>query len=186
MSNEIKKALRIENTLDKKSADFLSKALAANTTEGFNYIKFRQAINAMDKIGLDEATSFKSAFATANTIGLTKTGLVSSAKHYLSVLMNEKGKFDEALAHRVKEKIASKSEQVLKLEQRIEEMKKKIVELEKKISESQQKIDAADEDVEREKEKIRLTQENFEHTFTTFVKVIKDDIAKVNEHIQTK
>jgi chromosome segregation ATPase len=183
MSNEIKKALGIANTLDKKSADFLSKALATNTTEGFNYIKYRQALNAMEKIGLDEATSFKSAFATANTIGLTKTGLISSAKHFVSVLMNEKGKFDEALAHRVKEKIASKGEQVLKLEQRIEEMKKKIVELEKRMSDSQQKIDAADEDVEREKEKIRQTQENFENTFNAFVKVIKDDIARVNEHL---
>ena len=183
MSNEIKKALGIGTTLDKKSADFLSKAIATNTIEGFNYIQYRQALNAMEKMGMDEATSFKSAFATANTIGLTKTGLISSAKHYLSILMNEKGKFDEALAHRVKDKIASKSEQVLKLEQRIEEMKKKIADLEKRIGESQHKIDAADDDVEREKEKIRLTQESFETAFNAFVKVIKDDIARVNEHI---
>lgn len=183
MSNEIKKALGIGNKHDKKSVDFLSKAISTSSTEGFNYIKYRQALNAMAKIGLDEATSFKSAFATANTIGLTKTGLISSAKHYLSVLMKEKGKFDEALAHRVKDKIASKSEQVLKLEQRIEEMKKKIGELEKRIGDSQQKIDAADEDVEREKEKIRQTQENFETAFNAFVKVINDDIARVNEHI---
>ena len=62
MSNEIKKALGIKSTLDKKSADFLSKALAANKTDGFNYIKYRQALNAMDKIGLDEATRIQVCF----------------------------------------------------------------------------------------------------------------------------
>ena len=183
MSTEIKKALSISSDLDKKSTDFLSKALASNATDGFDYIKYRQAIQAMEKIGLDETTALKSAFATASTMGLTKSGLVNSAKHYLSVLMDEKGKFDEALNNRVKDKIASKRDMVLKLEQRIEEMKKKIAELEAKVSEHQQKIDVADDSLEEEKAKIASTQQNFETAFKAFVSIIEDDIQRIGKHL---
>ena len=183
MSTEIKKALNISSDYDKKSSDFLSKALASSATNGFDYIKYRQALKAMEKMGLDESTAFKSAFATASTMGLTKSGLVNSAKHYLSVLMDEKGKFDEALNNRVKEQIASKRDMVLKLEQRIDEMKKKIAELEAKVAEYQQKIDVADDALEVEKKKIASTQQNFETTFNAFVSIIEDDIKRIDELI---
>lgn len=183
MSSDIKKALNISPDFDKKSADFLSKALASHATGGFDYIKYRQALKAMEQMGLDEPTAFKSAFATASTMGLTKSGLVKSAKQYLSVLMAEKGKFDDALNNRVKEKIASKSDMVLKLEQRIEEMKNKIEELEAKVAEYQNKIDVADDSLEAEKAKIEKTQKNFETTFNAFVNIIEEDIERIGKHI---
>ena len=183
MSTDIKKALNISSDFDKKSTDFLSKALASNAGDGFDYIKFRKALKAMEKMELDETQKFKSAFATASTMGLTKSGLVTSAKHYLSVLMDEKSKFDEALSNRVKEKIASKRDQVLKLEQRIEEMKAKIAEMEGKIRDYQQKIDVADEALDAEKAKIQQTQQNFETAFNAFTQVIEDDMKRISEHI---
>ena len=133
MSTDIQKALSISSELDKKSRDFLSKALASNGKQEFDYIKYRKALNAILAMGLDEATAFKSAFATAKTMGLTKTSLSNSAKSYLSVLMEEKSKFDEALANQVKTKVASKAEQVQKLETRIDEMRQKIAEMEKRM-----------------------------------------------------
>lgn len=183
MSATIKKALNINDKLDKKSADFLSKAIASNATEGFDYIKYRQALKAMEAMGLEESVAFKSAFATASTMGLTKSGLATSAKRYLSVLMDEKGKFDEALANRIKDKIASKREQVVKLEQRIEEMKKKIAELQSRINDNQGKIDVADEALEKEKAKINTTQQNFETTYNAFMKIIQEDIERIGKHI---
>ena len=183
MSTEIQKALKISTDLDKKSKDFLAKALAALETDKFDYIKYRQALNSIEEMGLEQATAFKSAFATARTLGVTKSGLVSSAKGYLSVLMEEKSKFDEALANQVKTKIASKGDQVLKLEARIEEMKKKISEMNKKIAEHNAKIAAADDEVEKEKQKIVETQQKFENTFEAFVQVIKEDIDRVTEYL---
>ncbi len=183
MSTDIQKALSISSELDKKSRDFLSKALASNGKQEFDYIKYRKALNAILEMGLDESTAFKSAFATAKTMGLTKTSLANSAKSYLSVLMEEKSKFDEALANQVKTKVASKAEQVQKLETRIDEMRQKIAEMEKRIEEHKAKIDAADEEVEKEKQKISETQQRFESTFEAFVNIIKADLTNVSEYL---
>ncbi len=183
MSTDIQKALSIPGDLDKRSRDFLSKALASNGNEEFDYIKYRKALNAIAEMGLNEETAFKSAFATAKTMGLTKTSLSNSAKSYLSVLMEEKSKFDEALANQVKTKIASKADQVQKLEMRIDEMKQKIAEMEKRIEEYNAKIDAADEEVEKEKQKINETQQRFESTFEAFQQVIKGDLERVSQYL---
>lgn len=183
MSTEVKRILGIGPDYDKKSADFLSSAIAKNSTDGFDYMKFKEAVNAMTDLDLEEVTAFKSAFATAKTIGMTKSALVSSAKHYLSVLMKEKSQFDAALNNRVKERIAAKKDEVLKLQQRIEEMKQKISELQKRIEDHQAKIGTAGDSVEKEKQKIRETQDKFETTFNAFVKVISEDIERLNQHI---
>ncbi|MDX1478930.1 MAG: hypothetical protein R3301_14555 [Saprospiraceae bacterium] len=183
MSTEIKKTLNIGTEFDKKSADFLSAAIAKHAQDGFDYIKYKQALNAMASMDLEEAIAFKSAFATAKTMGVTKTGLINSAKHYLQVLMNEKSQFDEALNNQVKERVASKKDQVLKYQSGIEEMRKKIEEMKKRIAEFQSKIDSADEEVEQAKAKIRQTKEKFESTFDAFVAIINEDIENAKEYL---
>ena len=183
MSAEVKKALKIPADLDKKSIDSLAAAIAKNGSGGFDYLKFKQSLNAMEGLDLDAGTSIKSAFATAKTIGLTKSALVNSAKRYLNVLMSERSKFDEALNNQVKQRVASKKDEVVKLQHRIEEYKKKIADLEGKIGEYQSKIDNADEAVEKAREKIRLTKDKFENTFNAFVEVIKADIEQINNYL---
>lgn len=183
MSAEVKRTLNIGSDYDKKSADFLSAAIAKNGEDGFDYIKYKQALNAMAKLDMEEAIAFKSAFATAKTMGVTKGGLVNSAKHYLQVLMNEKSQFDSALNNQVKERVASKKDQVLKYQAGIEDMKKKIAEMNKKIGEYQSKIDSADEEVEKAKQKIRDTKEKFENTFNAFVEIINTDVEHVKQYI---
>jgi chromosome segregation ATPase len=181
MSTEIRKVLGIADSFDNKSADFLASALAKASTREFDYLKYRQSLNAMKDLNLDEATAFKSAYAAAQSMGVTKSGLVSSAKQYLSILMNEKTQFDTALTNQVKERVGAKRDEVIKLQQRIEEMKQKIREFESKISEYQHKIDTADEDVEAAKQKIQETKERFEGAFQAFVNVISGDIERINQ-----
>lgn len=183
MSVEIKKVLGIGDSLDKKSADFLASAIGKALTKDFDYMKYRQSLNAMHDLNLDEPTSFKSAYAAAQSMGVTKNALINSAKQYLSVLMNEKTQFDTALNNQVKERVSAKRDEVVKLQQRIEEMKQKVREFEGKISEYQNKIDTADDDVEAAKLKIQETKERFEATFQAFVDVISKDIDRINQFL---
>lgn len=183
MSAEIRRILGVDQDYDKKSAEFLSAAIAKNATDDFDYVKFRQSVNALSDLDLSEETAYKSAFATATTIGVTKSALINSAKHYLSVLMHEKSQFDAALNNQVKEKVASKRDQVLKLQQGIEDMKAQIAELEKRSADAQQKIDSADEIVLKAKQKIQDTKNKFEQTFDAFVQIIRTDIERVTEHL---
>lgn len=183
MSTEIKKTLGISDELDRKSADFLAAAVGRTLSKDFDYMKYRQSLNAMKDLNLDEATTFKSTFATARSMGVTKDSLVNSAKQYLSVLMNEKNQFDTALNNQVKERVGAKRDEVVKLQQRIEEMKQKIREFEGKIAEDQSKIDSADDDVESAKQKIQETKERFETAFQAFVDVINKDVERINQFL---
>lgn len=183
MSSEIKTILGIDQSCDKKSADFLSSAITQNSLEGFDYIKFKQSLNELAKLKMDDVTAIQSAFATASTMGVTKTGLVNSAKHYLSVLMNEKSQFDSALNNQIKQRVASKREEVQKLQQRIEEYQKKIVEIKAKITEFQSRIGNADEEVEKAKAKIQETKNKFESTFKAFTDAIESDIEQIDQHL---
>ena len=49
--------------LDDKSIEFISKAIEKANLPGFDYLEFRMAVDNLKKMDLDEATSFKSAFA---------------------------------------------------------------------------------------------------------------------------
>jgi hypothetical protein len=97
MSNEIKQAFGINESMDKKAADFLASALNKALSQDFDYMKYRQSLHAMRDLNLDEATAFKSAYAAARSMGLKKEDLENSAEKYLEVLMREKKQFDDAL-----------------------------------------------------------------------------------------
>ena len=183
MSAKISDILGVKGNIDKKASQFLSAAMEENGSSGFDYLKFKQSIDAMLKLELDEETAFKSAFITAKTMGVTKAGLVKSAKQYLDILMKEKSKFDEALQKRVEEHVASKSKEVDDLKHQIENMRTKIAEMEARIGEFEQKIASADQDVEKERKKIEETQQKFEGTFNSFVTIIQGDLDNIAEYI---
>ena len=183
MSAEINKTLGVPSNLDKKSAEFLSNALAKNTQQGFDYIKFRQSLNQIKKLNLDESTSIKSAFATASTIGLTKNSLINSGKHYLSVLMNEKSQFDQALNNQISQRVAARKNEVLQLEQKITEYRTKVKEIEKKIEEYKYRIDNSDSEVEKARKKIEDTKSKFELAFNKYVEIIESDISQFDAYL---
>lgn len=183
MSTEIKQIFGINETVDRKAADFLAAAIARAASSDFDYVKYRQSLHAMRELNLDEATTFKSAYAAGKSMGLSKDTLKKSAEQYLNVLMREKTQFDDALGNQVNERVNAKRDEVVKLQQRIEELKQRIQELETKIGEYQKKIDTADDDVEAARQKIEQTKQRFESAFQTFVDFIKQDLERIEKHL---
>ena len=106
-------------------------------------------MNNWRDLKLDTSTSLKSAFATASTMGVTKDSLFQSARHYLTILGEEKKQFDQALNNQVQQRIDSKKRRIAKLQQQIEDHKRQIAKLEKQILEFQEKIARSDEEVAR-------------------------------------
>ncbi|HNG89366.1 MAG TPA: hypothetical protein PK858_04155, partial [Saprospiraceae bacterium] len=76
--------------LDERSLDFLTKALEKNNLPGFDYFEFKRAVATLLEMKIDEDTAFKSAFATAATVGLTKEKLLDTAGYYRNLLDKEK------------------------------------------------------------------------------------------------
>ena len=180
---KISQLLGLGGTTDQKSVDFLENALVKQSQPGFDYLKFKQSIGQLSGLNLDTTTSLKSAFATASTMGVTKDSLLQSARHYLTILGDEKKQFDQALNNQVQQRIASRKEELLKLQQQIEDHKKQIIKLEKQIVEFQEKISRSDEEVSEAKSSIDLTKSKFENTYQQFVSAIERDMTAIQQHL---
>lgn len=183
MQKDLKKLFGGAHGLDEKSADFLTKALEKNNLPGFDYIEFKQSLGALMAMDMEEKIAFKSAFATAATVGLTKEKLVKTAEHYKGILNSEKQKFDAALEKNMNQRVNAKQEEVVKLKKQVAEYQKKIEEMLKKISEYEEVIANADTDINNAVEKIESTRDNFEFALKSIVNQIDKDIENINQYL---
>jgi septal ring factor EnvC (AmiA/AmiB activator) len=180
---KISQLLGLGNNADQKSVDFLENAMVKQAQPGFDYLKFKQSIDQLAGLKLDVSISLKSAFATASTMGVTKDSLLQSARHYLTVLGEEKKQFDQALNNQVQQRVDSKKEELLKLQHEIEEHRRQIAKLEKQILEFQDKISRSDEEVAEAKSSIDQTKMKFENTYRQFVSAIELDITTIQQNL---
>ncbi len=168
---------------DKKIRSALLKALKENHQEGFDYLKFKKALQQLKEMGLDEETAFKSAFATASTMGLTKSKLKKSSDHYLNVLKKEQRVFAEALGNQILTKIDAKKNKTESYQKEIEVCKNKIEELKRTIDLLEQKISQVDSEVEKDRDRIEKTKEDFNRSFSEIFESIEKDVSLINQHL---
>lgn len=165
--------------LDKKFVDALLRAIKNGAIKDFDYLKFMYSVKSMQDLNMDQDTSFKSAFATAQTMGLTKDKLLKTAQHYQNILSKEREHFAEALKKQKAEKISAKAAEVEKLKEVIIQHQQKIEQLKKEMAAYQKKIDGADAVIEKEKAKIETIKNNFVNSYDHFEKVINEDIETI-------
>lgn len=183
MQKDLKKLFGEAHGLDEKSVDFLTKALEKNNLPGFDYIEFKQSLGALMAMNMDEVTAFRSAYATAATVGLTKEKLLKTAEHYKAILHGEKQKFDEALEKNMQGNVKSKQNEVVKLQKQIEEYEAKIAEMRQKIEEYKAIVANADEVIRTAVEKIQTAKGNFEFTLKSLMNQINKDIEHINQYL---
>ena len=183
MQKELKNIFGQQGTNDEKSLDFLTKALEKNNVKGFDYLEYKLSLGKLQQMGLDSDIAFKSAFATATTVGLTKEKLVSSAQHYKQVLGQEKAQFDLALKNQMDKRVKSKRVEIEKLKKNIQDWKNQIEQLQNQIAKSQATIDSADQIIQAEMDKIEQTKANFENTHTNVLHQIDSDLSNIQNLI---
>jgi len=180
MSQDVKQLFDTEG-LDPKSADYLLYAMSKKLTPTFDYIRFKQSIQALKKLNFDKETAVKSAFATATTMGITKDSLIKSAADYKGVLKQEKVQFDNALKKQITDKIGAKRKKQEAMKAKMSEYEAKIAEMQKRISEFKAKVDLLSQDVEKTTDKLKNSKDNYEQTFNSFVSFIDDDITLIDQ-----
>lgn len=178
-SIDLKKIFQIENEVDQKVYLALIKAIKDRHQEGFDYLRFKQSVSNLLDMDLDEETSMKSAYMTASTMGLTKSKLTNSIRHYLAILNKEKESFAEALQNQFASKVEGKKLEAQKLEKKIEEYQKKIEKMKEEMSLYQSKIDSVDEEMNIARAKIEKTRDGFELTYDSLTELIEKDLAKI-------
>lgn len=169
--------------LDERSMESLVTALERENLPGFDYLEFKQALARLQTLDMDEGMVFKSAFATASTIGVTKEKLLKTAQHYKQVLSKEKKSFDAAMNKQVKAKIDGKRREVEMLKKKLSEYEAKIEELEKRRAQATQTIEQADETIQNAQNGIDEVKTRFETTLTALVNQIDKDIADIDMYL---
>lgn len=169
--------------LDDRSLEFLTNALEKNNLPNFDYFEFKCAVTTLLGMNIDEATAFKSAFATAATVGLTKDKLLETAGYYRSLLAKEKEQFDEALQNQNANKVASRQQEVKRLRDQIERHKADIARLQDEMAAYLNQIESAEAAAKTEGEKLDKTRLAFEKAHASVTMQIDKDIELVHKHL---
>lgn len=184
MATDLRDLFPSTNQLDQKSVQALLSALIKNhDSNKFDYLKFKESVHSLKKMNMDESTSYKSAFATASTMGLTKESLIKSVEKYKYTLDQERENFAKALLNQREIKIDGRKSEVQDLEQKIKDNRLKIKELEREIEIIQNRIDTVDQDVDQANTVLEGTKEKFLSVYNSISEVINTDIQSISKYL---
>jgi HD superfamily phosphohydrolase len=164
--------------------DVLLASLEHNNQPGFDYFEFKNSLNSLSKMPMDDATRFKSAFAMAQTMGATPKGLSETASFYVNVLKNEEKKFQEALLSQEQKQIGDKRKLISSLEEEILRKNQAIESLKNEIQNHQNEVNKINQDLSNSSGKIESTKINFEASYNFLVNQIQEDIQKMNQFLK--
>lgn len=176
--------LATAGSVSDKFVEILLGALEKNNQDGFDYLEFRQALKNLAKMPMDEPTRYHSAYAMAQTMGVTPAKLVESARFYLNVLASEQARFNEAHAQQRSRLIGNREEEVKNLEAMIQQKAEQIKQLTRQIEEHRQQSEQIRREVSDSTVKIENTKADFEATFDSISGQIKEDIGKIQQHLK--
>ncbi|MBX2817454.1 MAG: hypothetical protein KTR24_15705 [Saprospiraceae bacterium] len=172
-----------EGKVNSKFMEILLKAIEANNQSGFDYLEYKRALQNLGKMSMDEATRYKSAFAAAQTMGVTPSALLESAKHYLGVLDQEQSKFGNALTNQRAQQIDGGQQKMVDLEKAIAAKEDQIAVLQKEITQARAEYDQMHQEVQNASIKVEQTRINFETTFASLTDQIKQDVANIKQYL---
>lgn len=167
-----------------KFVNILFKAMEENNLDGFDYLEFKQSLKSLEKMPMDEATRYQSAYAMAQTMGATPEKLLETAQHYLQVLGNEEKKFEEALAAQKQKQIGSKEQQIKKLEEVVNNKATQIKQLTKEIEAHQQKANALKKEIGGAVVKVESTKNDFIASYQALVDKIMVDVENMKKFLK--
>lgn len=166
-----------------KFMNILLSAMDKNNVEGFDYLEFKQSLQNLQGMDMDEATKYQSAFAMAKTMGATPTNLLQTANHYLNVLKEEEAKFGQALNNQRDKQIGDRQNRIDQLQKVIAEKQRKIEQLTKEIDVHRQESDKITQEIQSSTVKVENTKNNFVVTYKLLVSQIQDDINKMKQYL---
>lgn len=166
-----------------KFINILFGAMEKANKPGFDYIEYKQSLRNLAKMPMDEATRFKSAYATAQTMGATPQKLVDAAQHYVNVLSAEEKKFKSALLNQRTKQIGDKEQTIKNMAGQINMKEKKIAELTKEIEADKKRMESMKSEISGAAVKMDKTQNDFVASYNALVGQIKTDAEKIKQYL---
>lgn len=165
-----------------KFVNVLLKAVEANNVEGFDYLEFKQALQNLSAMDMDDQTKYQSALAMAKTMGATSQNLISSANGYLKVLELEEKKFRSATVNRRETQLTGKQNEIKRHEQSISKKQAQIEKLQAEILAHEQSLKKAQSGINNEKAKVDATVQGFMSAYHMVRAQIENDITNMKNY----
>ena len=173
-----------QGQVNEKFTDALFKAMEAANVEGFDYFEFKQALNNLASMPMDEATRYKSAFAMAQTMGATPAKLVSTATGYLDALRQEEAKFQQAANNQVQGQIGNKQAQITNFDAVIKQKSEQIKKMVEEIEQHKKEMELLKQDIAQASSKVAQTKADFDMTYQSLVGQIQKDIDNMKNYLK--
>jgi septal ring factor EnvC (AmiA/AmiB activator) len=162
----------------------LFSALEKNNQEGFDYIEYKRSLQTLEQMPMDEKTRYFSAFAAAQSMGISQQKLVDSASFYLTILKNEENKFQEATKSQREKQIGGKEKAIQSLAADIKAKGEQIARLTEEIQANQKEMEAMKNEISESIVKIETTMNDFTASYSNLANQIQTDIQKINEYVK--
>jgi len=169
---------------DSKFVDILLKAIESNNQEGFDYLEYKQSLQSLGNMDMDEMTKYQSALAMAKTMGATPTKLISSAKRYIQVLDNEGAKFKQASANQRTKQVTGKEEEIKTHQKAIKEKEALIQKLTKEIAQHKTQLEKTKKTIANAANKVQLTTDKFMTAYNVVKGQILTDIENMEKFLK--
>ncbi|WP_235296873.1 hypothetical protein [Portibacter marinus] len=168
-----------------KFVNSLLRAIESNNLEGFDYLEYKQSLKSLSSMDMDESTRFNSAFAMAKTMGADKKALMDSAMHYLKVLENEKGKFNDAYEKQQQKQVIARQDKLTALESSISKKEAQIKKLQEEIKQSKKELEIRKNEISEASEKVARTRDQFYASFSKVADQITADVDRMKKYLNS-
>lgn len=159
-------------------------AMAKANLEGFDYFEYKKSLQSLQKMNMDEATAYQSAYAMAQTMGASPEHLLKSAQHYLNVLEKEEKKFESALANQQEKRIGSQRAAQKKLQQSIQDKEAMIQKLQKEIEAHKNDLNQIETGLQDAVNHIENTKNDFIASYQHLSSQINADMENMKKHLK--
>lgn len=173
-----------EGNVNDRSVKVLMEAMEAANLPGFDYLEYKKALQNLKKMDFTDSVRFQTAYAAAQSMGVTPKQLQDSAQHYLTVLDAEHKKFSSALAGQRNAQVSEKEKQLKQLDADIQRQEAKIRDLQAQIGKSRQEQAKLLATIETSTGKLMKTQADFEKTIKVITDGIRQDMAHMTEFLK--
>ena len=173
-----------QGVLDTKIIEKLLQAIDKNNLEGFDYLEYKRSLKALGKMPMDEATKYRSAFATASTMGVTLDKLIETTNFYIGILNKENEQFTGAFKNQFDNKVSGREREITQFESVIKEKSEQIKKLTEEIAKHQQQIGDLRTKIEESNSKIIKTQNDFRESYNHLKTQFEEDIVKMNKYLK--
>ena len=172
----------VTGEVSEKFMNILLGAINKNNQEGFDYIEFKQSLQSLSKMNMDEQTKIQSAFAMAKTMGATKARLLETAAYYMGILESESSKFSAAVSNQISRQIGGKKNSQKDIQLSIENKQKQIEQLNSEIAQLQIDNENVSKEISSGEVKVLKTKNDFQTTYNLLLEKIRKDIDLIEKY----